>query len=139
MLSATYSQTDVSGVVSGSWTLDGSPYNVQGDVDVVTTLDIEPGVVVIFFDIDLVFNVYGQLTANGTEENPIYFQENPPFNNIDSQIVFNNSWNGCSLTHIAFTNLINSVFTSGDFTMEVSDISASSNVTDLDFGGWIKN
>ena len=76
LLSISYSQTDVSGVVSGSWTLEGSPYNVVGDIDIITTLDIEPGVYVVFQEAnpldDYTINVYGQLTANGTEENPIF-------------------------------------------------------------------
>jgi hypothetical protein len=42
--------TNVSGNVSGNWTLSGSPYNVTGNIQVVASqiLTIEPGVEVIF-------------------------------------------------------------------------------------------
>ena len=100
LLSMSYSQTNVSGTVSGSWTLDGSPYDVVGDVDIITTLDIEPGVFVTFQG-NYSINVYGQLTANGTEENPIVIID-PNSIAENSQIKFNNSWNGCSLTYVVF-------------------------------------
>jgi len=33
MLGISYTQTDVSGEVSGTWTLEGSPYKVVGHID----------------------------------------------------------------------------------------------------------
>ena len=45
-----WAQTDVSGSQSGTWDLNGSPYNVVGDVTIETgnTLSIEAGVIVNF-------------------------------------------------------------------------------------------
>ena len=45
-----FGQTSVSGNVSGTWNLAGSPYIITGDVDVIlgTTLTIDPGVEVRF-------------------------------------------------------------------------------------------
>ena len=57
------SQTEVSGVVSGNWTSEGSPYHIIDDVIVVEILNIEPGVEIIFdgyLNIS-VFNIAGQL------------------------------------------------------------------------------
>jgi hypothetical protein len=67
-------QTIVNGVVSGSWTLAGSPYLVQGALMVAngTTLTIEPGVMVEFQG-SYKFLVLGQITAAGTSTDSITF------------------------------------------------------------------
>ncbi|MEW6557182.1 MAG: carboxypeptidase regulatory-like domain-containing protein [Elusimicrobiota bacterium] len=66
--------TDVSGSVSGNWTVAGSPYIVTGDITVEngTTLTIDPGVVV-KFNTGTGMTIYGLLQAIGTADNPIYF------------------------------------------------------------------
>lgn len=62
------------GSVEGTWTLEGSPYNVLGNVSVAATksLLIEPGVE-IFFNSDSGLSIYGRIVAIGTESNPIKF------------------------------------------------------------------
>ncbi len=70
------SATDVSGNVSGEWTVDNSPYNVVGELTVPTdsTLIIDPGVSVIFQG-HYKFNVETSATliAAGTESDSIVF------------------------------------------------------------------
>ncbi|MBZ0264433.1 right-handed parallel beta-helix repeat-containing protein, partial [bacterium] len=72
----TYSQTEVSGDVSGRWTIDGSPYLVTDTVVVQAndTLWIDPGVEVRFLNQDereTEFIVVGTLNALGTEDDSI--------------------------------------------------------------------
>ncbi len=69
--------TEISGSLSGTLTLDDSPYIVTGDISVPDgqTLEIEPGVV-IRFNGKFQFDVYGTLRAIGTEERPIVFTSN---------------------------------------------------------------
>jgi len=59
--------TDVSGYVSGTWNLAGSPYVLVGSVTVTsgTTLNIEPGVEVNTPDWPRYFNVKGTMNATG--------------------------------------------------------------------------
>ncbi|SVE56217.1 uncharacterized protein METZ01_LOCUS509071, partial [marine metagenome] len=73
------SQTDVSGEISGTWTLDNSPYLVVGDLLVhpYNSLTIEPGVEVVFME-DYEFRVEGELHAVGTEQDSIYFRSDTP-------------------------------------------------------------
>lgn len=61
---AAWAETPVSGTVSGTWTADGSPYHVTGDLTVASgsTLWIEPGIYVIF-DGPYVLTVEGRLVA----------------------------------------------------------------------------
>lgn len=62
------------GDVSGTWTLAGSPYRVEGDITVPAgaTLNIEPGVTVDFIDW-FSLTVNGTLQANGSESQPVLF------------------------------------------------------------------
>ncbi len=69
------SQTQIdSGSVSGTWTAADSPYEVNGHIDVPVgaTLTIEPGTDVHFTG-EYQFDVYGQLVAEGTETDSIFF------------------------------------------------------------------
>ena len=83
---AARAQTTVCGTESGTWSLSGSPYLVACDVDVPTgsTLTIEPGVSVLFFQATSI-NVEGNLVANGTEASRIVFDQiasGQPWNRI---------------------------------------------------------
>ena len=71
--------TDVSGDVSGTWNLAGSPYHVVGDINIPLdeTLTIEAGVQVIFDDY-YEFRISGNLQANGTSGNEIQFTSPNP-------------------------------------------------------------
>ncbi len=88
--------TNVSGTISGRWTLAGSPYCVTGNVSV-ATLTIDPGVVVIFrgayrFDVD------GILTAIGTQQDSIVFRKDTSTSIAAWKgIVFNSSPPGSEL------------------------------------------
>jgi hypothetical protein len=70
-----YAETYVpAGPVSGTWTLTGSPYLVEGEIRIRlgTVLTIEPGVEVIFQG-PFKFIIRGQLWAVGTEADSITF------------------------------------------------------------------
>ena len=66
--------TDVSGSVNGTWNLAGSPYIINGEIDlqIGNELGIEPGVEVQFSGY-YKFNVYGRLLAEGDSTNAISF------------------------------------------------------------------
>ena len=63
--------------VSGQWTLAGSPYIVQVNINVPTaaSLKIDPGVEVQFYA-GTKFNVFGKLIAKGTASQGILFCAN---------------------------------------------------------------
>ena len=70
-----FSQTSVpGGIVNGTWTLAGSPYNVSGSIQIVNgdSLRIEPGVKVVFQGTYKLL-VLGKLMAEGTAYNMITF------------------------------------------------------------------
>lgn len=74
---SSYGPTYVSGVISTTtvWTLENSPYVVEGDVFIYpnTTLTIEPGVIVKFAYPDSQIRVNGTLNAQGIQAQPVYF------------------------------------------------------------------
>ncbi|MCK5816890.1 MAG: T9SS type A sorting domain-containing protein [Candidatus Marinimicrobia bacterium] len=68
-------QTQISaGSVSGLWTQANSPYHINGDIAVPidSVLTIEAGTS-IYFSGEYQFNVYGQLIAEGTQTDSIFF------------------------------------------------------------------
>ena len=70
-----YSQTIISGNVSGVWTLSGSPYIVVEDITLNEDLTIEPGVRVQFQAGGWSFAINGgKLIARGTITDSIYFE-----------------------------------------------------------------
>jgi hypothetical protein len=73
-----HAETPVSGTVVGIWNPGGSPYMVQGDLEVPadSMLIIKPGVWVIF-EGDYEFVVDGIVLALGEEEDSIYFTTDP--------------------------------------------------------------
>jgi len=68
-------ETEVSGEVSGEWTVEGSPYIVTDSTWVSggQTLEIQPGVEVLF-DENVGMWVFGQIRALGQEEDTIRFK-----------------------------------------------------------------
>ncbi len=67
--------TDIAaGSVSGLWTVDKSPYQINGDINIPndSTLTIQPGVEVVFTG-HYKFNVQGRLLAVGTKQDTIRF------------------------------------------------------------------
>lgn len=83
LLARVFAQTIVSGNQSGTWTTSGSPYIVTGNVTVVDSLIIQPGVEV-KFDAggwQITVGNAARLLARGIKENPIVFepfqQQNP--------------------------------------------------------------
>jgi len=73
---AIYSQTPVPpGPISGTWTLAGSPYLIEGvnTIEDGTTLTIEPKVEVIWQNDSCPMWVFGQILAMGTESDSIKF------------------------------------------------------------------
>ncbi|UCC52731.1 MAG: hypothetical protein JSV68_01950, partial [Anaerolineaceae bacterium] len=85
------------GEVSGTWTLAGSPYLIDGDIIVPTgeTLSIEPGVEVIFQSW-YKLTVNGTLDAVGTEAEPILFTASNKWLGIR----FVNASDESQLTHV---------------------------------------
>ena len=69
-----FAQTEVSGIQSGTWNIEGSPYNVIGEIIVPSgeILTIEPGVEINFQGY-YKFTVQGNLQALGTETDSIFF------------------------------------------------------------------
>jgi predicted outer membrane repeat protein len=70
-----YGQTSIGGGnVSGLWSLSGSPYNINGDITIISgeTLVIEPGVRVNFTG-SFTFAVQGRILASGTPADSIVF------------------------------------------------------------------
>jgi len=89
---AIYSQTPVPpGDISGTWTLAGSPYLINGETTVPDgmTLTIEPGVVVEWQG-SYKMNVQGQILAEGTEADSIIFTAKYTFDGFKS-IRFDNT------------------------------------------------
>ena len=126
LLSIPYSQTDVSGVVSGTWTLEDSPYNVIGDVDIITTLIIEPGVEINYSsgsNAGFKINVFGLLTANGTIDTPILISNSSDaYDSNGGTIIFNNSWDGSSVSDIIFQDVGYPMHIIGNTELSVSNL-----------------
>jgi hypothetical protein len=80
--------------VSGTWTLAGSPYLIQNNINIATTssLIIEPGVDVIFQGFYSI-NVDGSLKASGTAALPITFKINDTLG-WHNDALQNGGWNG---------------------------------------------
>ena len=97
------SQTSIpAGSVSGTWTLAGSPYLIQGTIQIAndSTLTIQPGVTVNFQG-TFKLNVKGRLLAIGSETDSITFTasnttngwrgirfDNTPLTNDSSKLIF---------------------------------------------------
>jgi len=70
-----FSDTHIpAGNVNGVWTIDGSPYIIDGEISIQQgdELTIEPGIQVIFSG-HYKFNIYGRILAEGTQSDTIVF------------------------------------------------------------------
>jgi len=91
-------QTQISaGLVSGLWTQANSPYHVNGDIAVPidSVLTIEAGTS-IYFSGKYQFDVYGQLIAEGTEEDSIFFYSDS-LEEISSYPYYAGFWYGITM------------------------------------------
>ena len=97
---ASYSDTTYipPGPISGTWTLAGSPYLIEGETTIEngTTLTIEEGVRVEWQNNSSSMLVYGQILAQGTETDSIIFTAANPLNGwkgvrFDSTLVTNDT------------------------------------------------
>ena len=97
------SQEEVSGIVSGTWSVDNSPYLVVGDLQVnpYTSLTIDPGVEVIFDD-TYEFKIEGELHAIGTEQDSINFRPQGEASYLWNGINFEYS---TGLSEISYANI----------------------------------
>jgi hypothetical protein len=89
------SQTDIlGGDISGSWTSAGSPYRIFGDLKIPndSSLIIDAGVKIEFQD-HYTINVQGNLQANGSVTDSIYFSINDTTGFSDPNITAG-GWNG---------------------------------------------
>jgi parallel beta-helix repeat protein len=88
------------GNVSGTWTLSGSPYNVNGDITIPlgSSLTIEAGVNVIFTGY-YKMNVAGQLTALGTSGQQIHFSAISQWHGLR---ILNSNTNGQDSTRLVY-------------------------------------
>ena len=105
--SVSFCQTDVqSGYVSGTWTKEDSPYRIKGEITVVSTLTIEPGVTV---DFDGYYRMYifGQIIAMGAPDDSISFTRvtndvlmDPDTAGLADTSNYNGAWGGWFLITI---------------------------------------
>ena len=91
-------QTQIStGSVSGLWTQANSPYHINGDIAIPidSVLTIEAGTS-IYFKGKYQFDVYGQLIANGTVTDSIYFHSDS-LSEISSYPYYAGFWYGITM------------------------------------------
>ena len=140
LLSSTASLADcntmVSGVIDGEeWTLEGSPYCVEGDI-LIKDLKIKPGVSVIFLG-DYVFQVGNQpgdvLTAVGTDEAPIVFKaDSAP---TGQGILFDHSPVGSQLEYCQIHDSLNSGIRIYNSTPTIKNCTITDNYSNDSGGG----
>jgi len=100
-----FSQTQINaGDVSGTWTLTGSPYHINGEITIpnLQTLVIEPGVLVEFQG-HYKLNVQGRLLAEGTENDSIILTINDTTGFSNPNIPAG-GWSGIRFDNTSFTN-----------------------------------
>lgn len=90
-----------SGPVNGTWTLAGSPYYIQGDINILSdsTLIIEAGVVIKFANV--YFYIYGQLLALGIENDSIDFMPHSTYSQWKGMFI-SNSTDTCKFRYCNF-------------------------------------
>ena len=92
-------------VINETWTVEGSPYCVRGDITV-GALTIGPGVCVLV-DGPYTIEVATTIVAIGTESEPIVFTEKDPDDNWQG-LFFHDSGLGSVLEYCCITNSTNS-------------------------------
>ncbi len=97
--------SQLSGKLEGVLSEINSPYHVIGDifVDSLSTLEIEPGVRLQFYD-STSFEVYGSIKCEGTKNNPIIFTSFQ--NNWEGFQIFNSNQK-VNIVFTVFENIIN--------------------------------
>ena len=115
--SISLAQTNVSGNVSGTWNVAGSPYNVIGDLTIQngTNLTIEPNVEIQFTD-KYKFIVNGSITAEGTTDEHITFQTTSP----------TDWWYGFEFVNVNITN-DSSIFNYCEFRESYAELTSDNN------------
>ena len=89
------------GGVSGTWTIDNSPYVVTGDIYLSGDLTIEPGVEVLFFG-DYGFSAHDyDFIVNGMEDSSVYFG---PLNEGGVWRGIRKYWGGATLSYLNVSN-----------------------------------
>ena len=101
------SQTTIpAGDISGNWLINGSPYLIEGEIEIPDgqTLTIEPGVVVEFQG-HFKFNIYGRILAEGTENDIIFFTAQDTEIGWHSLRFWNTSSNGQDSSRVVYCDL----------------------------------
>src|SRR5262245_668829 len=100
-------------IIDQTWTPDGNPYFIQGDITIPagSTLTIQPGVIIDFnvtdsmaagLDPTLVeITVQGSLIANGTAAQPINFRGSSSSSGAWYGIIVDTGANACFVSHAA--------------------------------------
>jgi predicted outer membrane repeat protein len=98
-ISTLYADTSVPGpIVDGEhWTKAGSPYLIEGDIEV-KDLIIDPGVIVKFMG-NHVFSVTGVLKAIGSEAENILFTSSSAPTHLGKGIILEPTANNCEMIH----------------------------------------
>ena len=120
-----FAQTDVSGDVSGTWTIENSPYNVIGDIQVqpYDSLTIDAGVT-IEFEGNYQLIVNGVLNVNGNETDLVDFHSIGNWSGID----FEYSTGESNISHTSITGT--------DGTAISSYYSQAINISDVNIDGF---
>jgi hypothetical protein len=99
--------TDItSATVTGTWTTQGSPYQIYNDIEVPpgASLIIEPGVEVIFMG-HYQMSVLGSIQAIGNAEQPIVFKASDTLN-WNNFAISDGGWKGISISNFGTANNI---------------------------------
>jgi len=94
------------GNVNGVWTIDGSPYIIDGEISIQQSdqLTIESGIQVIFSG-HYKFNIYGRILAEGTENDEISFTAQDTEIGWHSLRFWNTSSNGQDSSRVVYCEL----------------------------------
>ena len=101
-----FADTEVpAGSVNGTWDFAGSPYNINGEIQIDTgnTLAIEPGVVINFTG-HYKFIVQGRILAVGNESNAINFTADNPVTGWHGLRFIDTTTTGQDISQLVFCN-----------------------------------